>query len=169
MSERENHHPLGFEVIDKRGANRPVEEAPKPVAVIQDFREVSDRKWVSVAFVITLSQGSNGEPVVLGRALGLADDENIFQADYIFGMRWEPGFDWTVDAKRRLDTFLTCTCSRQSGPCQYHRRVAPVGWAKEDLNRIREENERVVPKVIEVLSRGERDRIQATRILTPRR
>lgn len=165
----EKYPPGGFTVIDKRGANNPVQERETPVAQTTDNREVSERKWVSLAYLIVLNTPPNQGPLVMGRAAGLANDENVFVADYLFGARWEAGFDWTIDVKRRLDTFLTCTCSPKSGPCQFHRRVAPTGWLQEDMTRIREEGERIVPKVLEVLSKAEKTRQQAQRILAPRR
>lgn len=167
MPDREEH-PLGFEVIDKRGANNPIKEKETPVN-LHDSRDPSNRKWTSVAYLIVFNHAANGEPVIMGRAAGLADDECLFTADYIFGMRWEQGFDWTVDAKRRLDTFLTCTCHTRTGPCDYHHRMAPRGWQKEDIDRIRDEGNRVIPKVVELLMKAELTRQQAQRIMAPPR
>ena len=169
MLDREEH-PLGFEVIDKRGANNPIKDKERPVADLNhDAREVKERLWTSIAYVIVLNAGADGGPVIAGRALGLASDENMFAADYVFGMRWEAGFDWTIDAKRRLDTFLTCTCDMKTGPCPYHRRMAPAGWIKEDIDRIREDGNRQVPKVIELFQKAELTRQQAQRIIAPPR
>jgi hypothetical protein len=169
VTEDEEAKKRGFEIIDKRGQSNSavVDRVPEPKK--EENPPVQDRKWKSVGYVIVVNQDPQKGLFVMGRAAGLATDENTFVADYLFGMRWEAGFDWTIDAKRRLDSFLQCPCSPQTGPCPYHRRMAPQGWLKEDMDRIREDGLRAVPEVIEILAKAERARMQATRILAPRR
>jgi hypothetical protein len=169
VSTEEEIKKQGFTFVDKRGQNNPIQEKPKPIEESEDTRPVKDRRWKSIAYVIAINQASDGSPIVLGKAFGLADDQNIFFADYLFGMRWEAGFDWTIDAKRRLDTFLQCTCDQKTGPCKYHRRMTNGGWLKEDHDRIREDGDRAVPEVLEILSKANKTRVQAQQVLAPRR
>jgi len=164
---REEENKSGFTVVDKRGQNNPVREKID-VAVNDADLPVQDRKWESVAYQITVQPHPDGSTLFGGQVVGLANDENLFTAVYIFGMRWEAGFDWTVDARRRLDSFLQCACTN-TVKCSYHRRMAPHGWLKEDFDRIREEGAKPVPKAIEILFKAERARQQAQRILAPRR
>lgn len=167
--EQEEKNGLGFTVTDKRGQNNPIQEPRKPQSEIADNAPVKNGVWKSVAYMIVFNQHPQGGPMILGRAAGLANDGDVYVADYLFGMRWEAGFDWTIDAKRRLDTFLTCQCSGKTGQCAYHRRVAPNGWLKEDTDRLRDEGDRPVPEVLEVLFKAERAKQMAQRVLVPRR
>lgn len=163
----EGKNPLGFEVIDKRGRNNPIQEPPKLVEV-RDEAPIQDRQWKSFGYVVVLNL-FQGDQLVTGRSVGLDQNKDIFLADYIFGPGWEAGFDWTIPAKQRLDTFLRCQCGPRSGPCQFHRRMAPQGWMSEDFKRIRDEGDRPMPEAIEVLSRLEQSKRQATQVLAPRR
>lgn len=159
----------GFTVVDKRGQNATVQEKPIPVASAADSSPAKERSWESLGYLIGVNQGKEGM-FIYGRVAGLATDGEIFTADYMFGGRWEAGFDWTIDAKRRLDTYLTCSCSAKKGHCSYHRRMdANGGWLKEDMDRIKTDGQRQVPKVIEVLFRAERDKKLASKIISPSR
>ena len=169
MNTEEEIKKRGFEVIDKRGQYNPIQEPLKSVAVEHDDRPVEERQWVSEDYIIVINQGSDGQPLVIGRALGLANDDNVFFADYLFPPRWRKNFDWTIPAKIRLDTFLQCPCSPKTGPCPYHRRATNGGWTKEDQDNIREDGSRPASKVLEVFFRAERAKQQAQRIIAPRR
>lgn len=159
----------GFTVLDKRGQNNPIQEKPQPEPTNVDMRPVEERHWDSEDYIIVLNKANDGGPLVIGRAIGLANDGNTFYADYLFAPRWRKGLDWTVDAKRRLDTFLQCSCSPKTGPCPYHRRATNGGWLKEDNDRIREDGDRPASKALEVYFKAENARQQAQRILAPRR
>jgi hypothetical protein len=156
--EEENKN--GFTVVDKRGQNNPIQEKPV-VRVNDEDLPVQDRRWKSVGYlVLPLPPGPDGQIHFVGQAAGLGSDGNTFVANWTFGMRWERGFDWTIDATRRLDSFLQCACTSHVR-CGYHRRMCPNGWLKEDMDRIREDGNRPVPEVIEILFKAERARRQA--------
>lgn len=169
MNTEEEIKKRGFEVIDKRGQNNPIQEKPKPVDQEVDTRPVKNRTWKSIGYWCVPTPMQDGTILLIGRAHGLADDGNIFQADYLVDQHWDSGRDWTIDAKRRLDTFLLCPCDMKTGPCQFHRRLTNGGWQKEDTSRIRENGDRPLPEVLEVLFRAERAKQQAQRIIAPRR
>lgn len=159
----------GFAVVDKRGQNNPVQEPPKIVDSDIDMRPVHDRQWESEDYIITINQGSDGNPLITGRALGLANDGNVFFVDVLFPPRWKRNYDWTLEARQRLDTFLQCSCSPNDGPCPWHRRKINGGWLREDQQRIQEDGQRPASKVLEVYFKAESAKRQATRILAPRR
>jgi hypothetical protein len=165
VKDRENSR--GFEIIDKRGSNNPIQE-PRPV-VVEAAEPILSRRWTSLEYMLAIQRGPGGEIMVMGRVAALDQEENVFVADYILSPRWEPGSDWTVQAKRRLDTFLDCPCSPAKGMCPFHQKMAPDGWIKEDAKRIEQDGKKTVSKVIEVLSKAEATRQNAQRILAPRR
>lgn len=166
---REEENKAGFTVIDKRGQNNPIKEKEKTREQVEADLPVQNREWKSVGYRILLRADSEGNQMVVGLAAGIDQEKNVFTAEWIFGAAWEKGFDWTVDATRRLNTFLACPCSPKNGPCAWHRRMAPGGWYKEDMERLREEGSRPVPEAVEILFKAEHARQQASRILSTRR
>lgn len=162
---REEENKAGFTIVDKRGQNNPVKEREKTVEQVEADLPVQKREWKSVGYRILLRQGDQGEPIIVGLCAGIDKDNNVFTAEWMFTESWEKGFDWTIDATRRLDTFLQCPCSPKTGACPWHKRMAPKGWVREDMERIREEGSRPVPEAVEVLFKAEQARQQAHRIL----
>lgn len=168
MSTEDEIREKGFTFVDKRGENNPIKEklAPEPTDV--DTREVKDRRWTSEDYILVLNQAADGSPLIIGRAIGFANDENCFYADVLFPPRWLKDYNWQSAAKERLDTFLQCSCD-PSGQCPYHRRWTQGGWLKQDTRRIADEGNRPASKALEVYFKAEQARQQAQRILAPRR
>jgi len=153
-------------VIDRRGQNHgTVEiEAPKP----QESEEVQKgkRTWEDVKFVIAITQGPDGSiAAVIGRAMGLRGDGNVFIADWWFGPEYPRSFDWTKVAQQRLNTFLGCDC-KTGYQCHTHQ-IAIQNWQKDDSLRIENIRSRPMSKVIEIWMRAEQAR-QKTGIVVPR-
>ena len=98
-----------FEIIDRRGEKK---ETPAPALVIEANAEPEgDRSsWKNVGYMIVLVP-SNAGPLVVGRAVGLRSDEKFFIADWFLPQIYPEHLDWTVEARKRLDTFLGCECS----------------------------------------------------------
>lgn len=138
-----------FEVIDRRRQKDHHEEPVKPV------EGCVNGQWKDVAYVLAwVPSGPNGSVMGIGRAVGIRTDGlGPFTADYILPNIWKTGFDWTVEARKRLDTYLGCGCTR-SGPCSIHKIYYPQ-WQKADVQRIEMANSMPLPESVELLMRAE--------------
>lgn len=100
--------------------------------------ETNSHFWAEIAYTVQLRVVSMaGMVAICGQAHGIRDDGSPFFARYDLPLVYPEGFDWTREAKARLDTFLsdTCSCS-QFGPCAYHVMLSEE-WTKEDMLRNR--------------------------------
>jgi hypothetical protein len=151
-----------FEVISKRGGNK--EEAPVVLAA-PALEPIADKStWKDVGYMIVLVP-SNAGPIVAGRAVGLRSDEKCFIADFFLPPIYPEHFDWTTEARKRLDTFISCDCAGRS-PCSIHKLYVPQ-WIKADTQRLELIGSSPVPAAIEVMVRAERARA-ASSIVVPR-
>jgi len=151
-----------FEVVDKRGSNKP--ETATPVVEVKEhiIAQGSD-EWKEVVYGIVVQQvaSQQGPPafIIMGRAFGLRGDGLPFCADFWFGAKWEEGFRWEPIAKDRLDTFLGCGCDHSS-PCKDHD-VWIRRWAHDDRKRIEEEGQTEPPEVIKIFIMAEQSRAKS--------
>lgn len=154
-----------FEIKDRRGSNK--EDPSLTVASVPDAtHEVAADKssWKNVGYMICLIP-SNAGTIVAGRAVGLRSDEKCFIADYFLPQIYPEHFDWTAEARKRLDTFLGCDCTG-GGPCATHKLYQPQ-WIKNDTQRLELIGSSPIPEAIEVMVKAERARA-ASSILVPR-
>ena len=137
-----------FEVVDRRRSKEHHEEPVK-------LEETGPKgEWKDVAYVLAWMPSRDGSLMGIGRAVGIrSDGVGPFTADYVLPNIWKSGFDWTLEARKRLDTFLNCDCTR-SGPCAVHRIYLPQ-WIKADSQRIEMHNSLPLPECVEVLMRAE--------------
>jgi hypothetical protein len=137
-----------FEIIDRRGKQTapPPEEVKKPITADIAFGAAVKHTWKNVGYAVVI-MGINGNQCIAGRAIGLRSDGEPYMADYLFSPIWEEGFDWTAEARKRLDTFLGCACSDR--PCPSHE-LAMTAWMQGDINRINECSQKPVPEAIEM-------------------
>ena len=150
-----------FEVTDRRGGNK---EAPTPVLVAVPEIAVDKSTWKNVGYMIVLIGSKNG-PLVSGRAVGLRSDEKFFIADWFLPPIYPEHFDWTSEARKRLDTFLGCGCTNVA-PCAVHAMYMPQ-WIKADTQRLELIGNSPVPEAVEVMIKAERSRV-ASKIAVPR-
>ena len=158
-----------FEIKDRRGSNK-----EEPLAVVAPVTEavsetsVDRKSWKNIphnpAYMIVMIP-SNAGPLVAGRAVGIRSDEKCFIADYFLPQIYPANFDWTAEARKRLDTFLGCECSSAS-PCAVHKMQQPQ-WIKNDTQRLELIGSSPVPEAIEIMVKAERARA-ASGILVPR-
>lgn len=143
---------MGFEIVDRRGGKKVVEE-PKAVrapegydgeytfgteelgepAVLEAVADPAAKErrtyrgeiqlWKSVGFLTVMFPG-NPLPAVAGRAIGLRSDELIFIADWMFPPVWPEDLSWQAETRKRLNTFRGCSCSRE-GKCGFHLEALP--------------------------------------------
>lgn len=146
MDEQEKR---GFEVIDRRGQKK------EPREVVPDVsREApAGDHWRSVAYLTALMQGPQGQIIVQGRACGLRSDLLTFVADWVFPPVWNENIDWCGLAKKRLDTFLGCSCT-SAGACAVHKLYLPQ-WMQQDADRLNRLAAEPVPEVVEYMMRAE--------------
>jgi hypothetical protein len=141
---------------------------PEPVAEKEEAVTVLNgpATWTEVVYTVNIGQ-IGGINVVSGRAIGLRSDRRPCVANYILDFLWKPGFDWTLPAKERLDTFLTCGCN-EFGPCSYHKRAVP-GWLEEGLMRLQNVARSEVPEAVRLLMIQETAMMEESRsrVLTP--
>jgi len=91
----------------------------------------SERTWIEVAYTLLGKMSPYGLVAVVGKACGIRSDGQNFFAIYDLPWIYPESFDWTNEAKKRLDTFLECDCSLINSPCAYHRLMMDQ-WMKED-------------------------------------
>lgn len=158
-----------IEVIDRRGSRKEEPAAAMVVEASPEPRAAGDRSsWKNIpknpGYMIALIP-SNAGPIVVGRAVGLRSDEKCFIADFFLPQIYPEHFDWTAEARKRLDTFLGCECA--SGvQCAVHKIKQPE-WIKNDTQRLELIGSSPVPEAIEVMVKAERARA-ASSILVPR-
>jgi hypothetical protein len=152
-----------FEIVDRRKDKK---ESPSLVVIPAEIPEqVGDKStWKNVGYMIILIP-SNAGPIVAGRAVGLRSDELCFIADYFLPQIYPEHFDWTGEARKRLDTFLGCECARGI-PCAIHKMYVPQ-WVEADSQRLQLIGSSPVPEAVEVMVKAERARA-ASSILVPR-
>ena len=155
-----------FEIKDRRGNNKQEPPAPAEVAAQTEAPEpVGDRSsWKNVAYMIVLI-GTNNGPLVSGRAVGLRSDGKFFIADWFLPPIYPEHFDWTVEARKRLNTFIGCECTNVA-PCATHKMYMPQ-WVKQDTQRLELIGHTPVPEAVEVVVKAERARA-ASNIVVPR-
>jgi hypothetical protein len=127
--------------------------------------------WKSVGYVVAFLPLGQAQ-VLMVRAAGLRTDEQLFTADYAMPPVWEDGTDFTAAARKRLDTFKSCSCDKR-GQCKFHAEVMPgaVGpgrWLEEDMKRLQKVQGGQLPEAVEVLMKAEASRAQ-NRIVVPGR
>jgi hypothetical protein len=141
-----NHN--GFEVIDRRGQKKDP-PAPTPVIEIDKPEPRTGDSWKDVAFLLIPIQMVPFGPLVLGKAVGLRQDELEFIADYVLNpFCTEDSEDWRVTAKKRLDTFLNCNCKR-GHTCGTHHHYFEQ-WQKGDIQRLELMGQAKMPECLEV-------------------
>lgn len=153
-----------FEVVSRRGGNKEGVIAA-PILETAPEKSAGDKStWKNVAYMIVLI-GSQGGPLVSGRAIGLRADEKFFIADYFLPPIYPEHFDWTVEARKRLDTFIGCDCT-SAGPCGVHKMYLPQ-WLQADTQRLELIGSRPVPEAVEVMIKADQAR-KASQIAIPR-
>lgn len=151
-----------FEVIDRR---RDKKQDAAPLVLVESPEPTGDKTtWKNVAYMIVLF-GSQGGPLVCGRAVGLRSDGKFFVADWIFPPIYPEHFDWTVESRKRLDTFLGCDCM-STAPCGVHKMYIPQ-WQEADGQRIALIGSAPVPEAVEVMMKAEQAR-KSSQIAIPR-
>lgn len=152
-----------FVINDRRGQPKPPREDVKLVELVSE--EGDKTTWKNVGYLVVLSQNANG-PVMIGRAVGLRSDEMFFVGDYTLPPIWKEDFMWQPQAKKRLDTFLGCACTR-SGPCAVHK-LQLGQWKENDVERFNSIVSAPLPEAIEVLMRAEMARQQSSVVVPGR-
>lgn len=159
-----------FEVIDRRGGNKQEAEASPEIIPAAATESTGDKStWKNIpknpAYMVVLAGSPSGQPIVSGRAVGLRADEKFFIADWIFPPIYPEHFDWTIEARKRLDTFLGCDCTSQA-PCGVHK-IYLQQWMQADQQRLALIGTTPVPEAVEVMAKAEQAR-RASKIAVPR-
>lgn len=146
-----------FEVVSRRGEAK-VEAPPK----IQEV-EVANAEggWKDVRFVHVLAGVPNGQLLIIGRVVGIRNDDSFFIADYLLPSEVKKDFLWQAEAKKRLDTFEHCAC-KSGSTCATHN-VYLAQWGQQDMERIALTESAPKPPAIERLERVEAARRAAKR------
>lgn len=177
---------MGFEIVDRRGGNKEVApevserlEAAVATGDVEEINRVSAevgggpahkvmefkktvrgevQKWRNVGYVIVKLPTGPGNELLQIRAVGIRTDEGVFSADYVLPPIWKEGDDFAAEAKKRLDTFLPCSCD-QRGVCKFHSEAMPGPgrpgkWLEDDINRLRKAQSEPLPEAIELLMRA---------------
>lgn len=98
-------------------------------------QENESRIWTEVSYTLSPKMTPQGACVaVSGKACAIRSDGESFFAMYDLPWIYPEAFDWTKEAKARLDTFLECACSLHGGPCVYHRGLI-AQWMQDDQLR----------------------------------
>src|ERR1035438_2173412 len=100
---------MEFEFSDKRGQNKP--EPAAPVAIAERKEKPLKGEWEDVQYGVAIAQGPGGQPILLGRAVGLRNDDEVFIADWVMPPIFGADEHFQEKAKKRLDTFLDCECT----------------------------------------------------------
>ena len=153
-----------FEIVDRRRQNKEETAAPEIISAPAAENAGDKSTWKNVAYMIVLI-GSQGGPLVSGRAIGLRADEKFFIADYFLPPIYPEHFDWTVESRKRLDTFLGCDCT-SAGPCGVHKMYLPQ-WLEADSQRLALIGSSKVPEAVEVMMKADQAR-KASQIAIPR-
>ena len=110
--------------------------------------EAPARAWREVAYTLTPKVAPFGLVAIAGKACGVRSDDEAFFAVYDLPWIYPEHFDWTVEARQRLDTFLNCACSVLVGACPYHQMLMEA-WGQQDALR-----NRILPEEIPEALRG---------------
>jgi hypothetical protein len=155
---------LSIEIIDRRGGKK-VDEAPapseQPAQVGPQLVKGEKHTWLDVAYMLTLTQGSQGF-IFIGRCVGERSDGRPFIGDWLLPPLWPEGLQWEPKAKERLDTFLDCECVERT-PCAIHKVYLPQ-WQQADIQRLNLMASAPMPRAIEVLVLAEK---AAAKIVQP--
>ena len=158
-----------FEVIDRRRQNKEETAAPENISVPATENTGDKSTWKDIpknpAYMVVLAGSPSGQPIVSGRAVGVRADEKFFIADWIFPPIYPEHFDWTVEVRKRLDTFLGCDCT-SAGPCGVHKMYLPQ-WLEADSQRLALIGSSKVPEAVEVMMKADQAR-KASQIAIPR-
>lgn len=146
-------------MIDRRGSKKP-EPAEKPLTIVEAPEPRGEGTWEEICYAVVLAQAPGGNIMVLGRAVGLRDDGEVFVADWILPPIWKEGTRWEQEAKKRLDTFVDCNCKHGGQACVVHKMYLPQ-WAQQDTQRLELIDSEPVPKPLEVLMKAEASRAAA--------
>ena len=140
-----------FEVIDRRKYDK---EDPVPVIIPAVPEPAADKStWKNVGYMIVLIP-SNAGPIVAGRAVGLRSDEKCFIGDFFLPQIYPEHFDWTTEARKRLDTYLGCDCA-VGIQCALHKMYVPQ-WIKADTHRLELIGSSPVPAAVEAMVKAQR-------------
>ena len=160
-----------FEIVSRRGGNK---QETTPAMKLEDHIEeksvssADKSSWKNVprnpCYMIVLVGSPNG-PLVSGRAIGVRSDEKFFIADWLLPPIYEEHFDWTVESRKRLDTFIGCGCT-SAGPCGVHKMYIPQ-WQQADMQRLNLIGNAPVPEAVEIMMKADKAR-QASQIAIPR-
>lgn len=136
-------------MVSRRGEAK-VEAPPK----IQEV-EVANAEggWKDVQFIVVLAGDSQGQPIVLGRAVGIRNDDLFFIADYVLPPLVKKDFLWQTEAKKRLDTFERCGCVSGT-TCSTHQ-LYQSQWVQQDTERLGLIASTPMPPAIERMNRVE--------------
>jgi hypothetical protein len=145
--------PSNIKFIDRRGDK---EKAPALVAEVVPEPAADRSSWKNVGYMICLIP-SNAGPIVAGRAVGLRSDGKCFIGDYFLSQIYPEHFDWTVESRKRLDTYLGCDCA-VGIQCAVHKTYVPQ-WIKADTQRLELIGSSPVPEAIEAMVKGQRSSI----------
>ena len=129
------------------------------------------QEWKSIGYVVAFLPVGQAQ-VLMVRAVGMRTDEKVFTADYAMPPVWVDGMDFSVEARKRLDTFKACSCDRD-GRCKFHGDMLPGSgrpgeWLKSDMERLQKIQGSPLPEAVEVLMKAEAAR-QNNRIVVPGR
>ena len=148
-----------FEVKDRRGSNKE-EPAEEPVIAAVPEPAADKSSWKNVGYMICLIP-SNAGPIVAVRAGGLRSDEKCFIGDYFLPQIYPEHFDWTIKARKRLDTYLGCDCGI-GVQCAVHKVYLPQ-WIKADTQRLELIGSSPVPAAVEAMVKAQRNSILVPR------
>jgi hypothetical protein len=141
--------------------------------VIEFKKQVRGEKlsWKSVGYVVAFLPMGQAQ-ILMVRAVGMRTDERVFTADYAFPPMLEEGQDFVGEARKRLETFLACSCD-EGGRCKFHGETCPGlsgpgRWMEDDIKRLRKIQSGPMPEAVEILMKAEAARAQ-NRIVVPGR
>jgi hypothetical protein len=161
-----------FEVVDRRGGKKAEAVAVEEIVPATPETTADKSSWEEIKYAIAWRPIPQNQPgplqiIIIGRALGLRSDGLPFIADYWFSADYEDNRDWEAQAKKRLDTFLGCECN-DYGPCGVHKMYFNQ-WVEADTQRLTLAGNKPVPRVLEILHKVERARMERARnIAVPR-
>lgn len=117
-------------------ADLPKEAAPEVVL------ESGNDTWKEISYMTASLKQPSGM-IQLGKAIGIRGDDRVFDVDYVFPPFWREDESWQKEARKRLDTFLGCSCS-ELGICNMHI-MLQESWMKADSERLTVLQQRGMP------------------------
>jgi len=136
-----------IEIIDRRGEKKSHAPLPKEI-----MTEEGAGEWESVGFILVQIPNQGGHPILSGRAVGVRKDGvGPFAVDFFLPPIWPEDLDWTKEARKRLNTFLNCSCrTGAGGACAVHKLQIPE-WVKSDSQRLEMMGNTPLPRAIELM------------------